>query len=367
MTLKIEKPDIDFRSKFLELEKKTGVHGSRLLQAETPYQAQNLLGVGRRNLCINGGFEIWQRGSSHTKGSNGYSYDYAPDGWFVYFAGTYERSEDFIPTGKRVRTLKYTITQINGTERPNFSTIVENGAHLVGKGPVVLSWWQRASKDCPTGLRPRLYSASSGEFSGSYSVSTPAIVNDYDVPITTQWEYRSKVLRPDTNMSNYDHLVIEMDGDSTHWQGNDWIEFANFQIETGDVATQFEYRSYGEYLRECQRYLWSPYLDPDAVNNSGGLSSGGYLGVYNTTSRITLHVPYPVTMAKRPSVNAAKTAPQMAYNVAFVAGGRSATFDSIEHAGQNSAVLNFSSLSATDNVGTPVSAAYLGLEFDAQL
>ena len=72
-------------------------------------------------------------------------------------------------------------------------------------------------------------------------------------------------------------------------------------------------------------------------------------------------------MAKRPSVNAAKTAPQMAYNVAFVAGGRSATFDSIEHAGQNSAVLNFSSLSATDNVGTPVSAAYLGLEFDAQL
>jgi hypothetical protein len=366
MTLKIEKPDIDFRSKFLELDKKTGVHGSRLLQAETPYQAQNLLGVGRRNLCINGGFEIWQRGSSHVKGSNGYSYDYAPDGWFVYFAGTYERSEDFIPTGKRVRTFKYTINQINGTERPNFSTIVENGAHLVGKGPVVLSWWQRASKDAPTGLRPRLYSANSGEFSGNYSVSTPAITNDYDVPITTQWEYRSKVLRPDSNMSNFDHLVIEMDGDSAHWQGNDWIEFANFQIETGDVATQFEYRSYGEYLRECQRYLWSPYLDPDYQVTQGN-SSGGYMGVYNTTSRTIVHVQYPVTMYEKPSVVAVKTNPQMQCNVPFVAGSITGNFNSIEHVGQNSCVLNFDTMSSTSAVGTPISLAYLGMEFDAQI
>lgn len=366
MTLKIEKPDVNFRSKLLELDKKSGAFGSRLLQSNTSYQAQKLLGVGRRNMCMNGGFEIWQEGATHTKGTNGYSYDYGPDGWAVYFVGTYERGEDFIPNGTRVRTLKYTMGS-GSAVRPNFSTVVENGAHLVGKGPVVLSWWQRASKEAPTGLRPRLYSVSAGEFSGSYSVATPAIVNDYDVPVTTQWQYKTKVLRPDSNMSLYDHLCIEMDGDSSHWQENDWFEFANFQIETGDVATPFEYRSYAEHLAECQRYLWCPYLDPDYVNNSGGLSSGGYLGVYNTTARITLHVPYPVTMAKRPTVATSKTNPQLSYNVAYVAGGLSGVFDSIEHAGQNSSVLNFSSLSSTQSVGTPISAAYLGVKFDAQL
>ena len=62
MTVYTSKPEFNIRQKLKELDKPTGVAGAALLAADTVSKQQSLLGVGRRNMIINGCFRIWQRG-----------------------------------------------------------------------------------------------------------------------------------------------------------------------------------------------------------------------------------------------------------------------------------------------------------------
>jgi len=62
MTVNISKPAINVREKLSELDKPTGIAGEAMLRAETPQEQQALIGVGRRNLILNGDFKISQRG-----------------------------------------------------------------------------------------------------------------------------------------------------------------------------------------------------------------------------------------------------------------------------------------------------------------
>ncbi len=44
---------------------------------------------------------------------------------------------------------------------------------------------------------------------------------------------------------------------STWWTTNDaTFELTGLQLEVGDVATDFEHRSYADELRRCMRYYW---------------------------------------------------------------------------------------------------------------
>ena len=56
--------------------------------------------------------------------------------------------------------------------------------------------------------------------------------------------------------SAYDGNARSPDDTSTWWTTNDatW-EITGLQLEVGDVATDFEHRSYGDELRRCQRYF----------------------------------------------------------------------------------------------------------------
>ncbi len=64
MTVNVSKPAINVREKLAELDKPTGIAGEAMLRAETPQEQFNLISAGRRNLIINGDFQIWQRGTS---------------------------------------------------------------------------------------------------------------------------------------------------------------------------------------------------------------------------------------------------------------------------------------------------------------
>jgi putative IMPACT (imprinted ancient) family translation regulator len=66
MVVKVSKPEINVREKISELDKPSGTAGQAMLAAETPQEQQALVGVGRRNLIINGDMRIAQRGTSYT-------------------------------------------------------------------------------------------------------------------------------------------------------------------------------------------------------------------------------------------------------------------------------------------------------------
>ena len=58
MVVKVSKPELNLREKISELDKPSGVAGEAMLRAETPQEQFNLIGAGRRNLIINGDFEV---------------------------------------------------------------------------------------------------------------------------------------------------------------------------------------------------------------------------------------------------------------------------------------------------------------------
>ena len=62
MAVKFTKPEINVREKLAELDKPSGIAGEAMLRAETPQEQFNLIGAGRRNIIINGDFQVSQRG-----------------------------------------------------------------------------------------------------------------------------------------------------------------------------------------------------------------------------------------------------------------------------------------------------------------
>ena len=77
MAIKFKKPEINIREKLAEVDKPSGVAGEAMLRADTVAEQQSLIGVGRRNILINGDFQVSQRGNytSATTSSNTYFLD----------------------------------------------------------------------------------------------------------------------------------------------------------------------------------------------------------------------------------------------------------------------------------------------------
>jgi hypothetical protein len=81
MAVKFTKPEINVREKLAELDKPSGIAGEAMLRAETPQEQFNLIGAGRRNLLINGDFQVSQRGNYTTAASANVSY--FVDRWYT--------------------------------------------------------------------------------------------------------------------------------------------------------------------------------------------------------------------------------------------------------------------------------------------
>ena len=73
------------------------------------------------------------------------------------------------------------------------------------------------------------------------------------------------------------------------------LEFTGFQMEVGDVATDFEHKSYTDELLRCQRYFFK--LSSDA--NNDGL---WFFFQYNATNRMAI-IPHPVEMRANPNIS----------------------------------------------------------------
>ena len=75
---------------------------------------------------------------------------------------------------------------------------------------------------------------------------------------------------------------------------NNYLQITGLQIESGDTATDFEHRSYGEELAACQRY----YYQFDAPGAGSKFGSGWA----SSTTVGMLDLGLPVTMRANPSV-----------------------------------------------------------------
>jgi len=253
MTVKITKPALNLREELADLRKPSGIAGEALLRADSVQEQRDLIGAGRKNLFINGGFDVWQRGTSSTNG--GYS---TVDRFEVAnLTGTMSRSTS-VPANKG---FVYSI-QYSGTSADcYFHQIIENSAPLRGR-TATLSFWLNGDKTDLAPLRGFVYDGTYHSINGSLPdltlIETVGTWNRYAVTHT----FADGSYSPKIRMDFAENVA------ST-------IQTTGWQLELGSVATDFEHRSYGEELALCQRYYEVLVAGDEPVGTSSPWSSGG--------------------------------------------------------------------------------------------
>jgi hypothetical protein len=116
------------------------------------------------------------------------------------------------------------------------------------------------------------------------NANSPVFTNDGN------WEKVSWTLDSTGMNSNPAMYLIQYAGTAVAVTSGDYIEFTDFQLELGSVATDFEKRSYGEELALCQRYY------------QRGISNGA-LGVSVHSTQATFGFRLPVEMRSEPTVS----------------------------------------------------------------
>jgi len=252
MTVNVTKSSFNFREKLKELERPIGLKGNELMRAETAQDARDLVSAGRKNLIINGGFEISQRGdySSNTAtGQNAYRLDRWKHLVQVVTTNT-RRDRNQTINGELMNIWRIEATS-TGTGRFGIRQYLEansNGRTPTAGKLTTLSVWMRSNNP------------NSGIY--IYDYGTPGILQSFDWHSGSgEWEKLSITFIPSTGAVTANGYGLEINFVcSTSTNGNvsvtsgDYIEIAQPQLEVGKNATEFEHRSYGEELSLCQRY-----------------------------------------------------------------------------------------------------------------
>ena len=230
--------------------------------------------AGRKNLIINGGFDVSQRGnySSATATANN---AYSLDRWSLALSlvtGTVQHNEVVLPNGTKTMAMKVAGTSTSAsTGFLGIRQVIEDFRILSGQ-VVTASMWIRTNLESMT-----------------FRHDSTTNFGDYVTP-DGEWHYHTATYQMPTITSagrsanqttlaiiNYTGLA---GGGVT---AGDYFEVANVQLELGSQATDFEYRSYGEELALCKRY-YEIAINGAKFENTFGLLKGASttqaIGVY---------------------------------------------------------------------------------------
>ena len=249
MVVKVSKPEINLREKISELDKPSGVAGQAMLAAETVQEQQALIGVGRKNLLINGDFKVSQRGTYTSATSTAEDGVYV-DRWVVRLGSVNANIQHILGSNstpgypyKASNSLRLTSTT-NGTATGIMRLLQRVEGFLSGRTLTFGAWVKSNSTNA------RLFQY---QHDGGYRVSSSAHSG------SGQWEFLSVTVKSAATTNNnlyFDAAIATSTFANVSITSGDYIEISEAQMEISNVATPFEYRSYAEELALCQRYFW---------------------------------------------------------------------------------------------------------------
>lgn len=311
--------------------------------------SRNLAGFGtvaaqqqdNRNLLYNGAMQVAQRGTSVAGITTAGGYHTA-DRWVgnVTNLGTWTQSvENDAPTGSGLRkSLKMLCTTADAS--PASTDLVRVDQYLEGQD------LQRIAKGTASAQQLTLSFWVKTNVTGTYIVELVDVDNtrnvsaSYTVAASATWERKTITFPADTTgaFDNDNALSLrvcfglgagpDLTGGTlqTTWATptnanryvgqtnlasatNNYWQVTGVQLETGVAATPFEFKSYGQELRECQRYYEKSYqqsIVPGTANQGEGCVIHFIDGLNSATRTLFYTVNYKVT--KRTS------APLVAYS-----------------------------------------------------
>ena len=230
-----------------------------------------------RNAIINGGFDIWQRGTSVAVGATGYT----ADRYFLqaYNSMTVSRQATGDTTNLPFITYAGRVQRDSGTSGVNFVYFTQsveslNSRQFAGR-TVTFSFYARKGAN---------YSSASSAFSGevlsgtgtdqsvlSFTGST-SVVSTVGTLTTTWQRFTFTGAVPSTSNQLGFYIGYTPVGTAG---ANDYFEITGIQLEVGSVATQFS-RAGGTIqgeLSACQRYYWRSTTSTTGSHGIGATQS----------------------------------------------------------------------------------------------
>ena len=241
--------------------------------------------VGFKNKIINGDFQLSQRGN--------YTSATALDGNAIYYLDRFTTAlenmsgnlthnlNQAISTSNTTNTVRIDFTQTTSTGVLLHRTKVEDCIKLRGQTLTISAKVKGTIPNCSfiiyDGIAETYYEATNYVNSGSWTEVSASISIDSSATGDSDGALLVYITSRDALANN---------GTLT---SGEYLEFTQFQLEEGSVATKFESRLYAVELALCQRY----YEKIDYVMfEQGSLGDAGRLliinGVYKTTKRIAI-------------------------------------------------------------------------------
>jgi hypothetical protein len=253
-----------------------------------PYGAQVVAG---KNFLINGGMDVWQRGTSFAVSGLGYA-TYTVDRWNCYAgaAGTITQDTSLYAPGARYG-LRFTSTVSSSAQ--NWYQMIEttNAIALAGQN-VTLSGYAAGTSGVTGNYLNLWYSTNTDAslFDAGWTACTTVATTLNPAINGTMQRYASVYSVP----SNAKSLRVQW---TTGTLSNTQFQtISGFQLEQGPVATPFS-RAGGTIqgeLAACQRYYWR--LTSDTVYQAFGM------GFWEPSSSIILtFIDHPVVMRVNPT------------------------------------------------------------------
>jgi hypothetical protein len=258
--------------------------------------------AGGKNIVINGGMDIWQRGLSGTANSYSGGAGYNVDRWQSgYTSGALTVSKQGTSDSTNLPTIQYCArvqrnlaqTSVNAL---NFAQTIETAQayQLAGKA-VTLSFYARKGANysaSANALGVILYTGTGSDQSiWGFTGSTAAISTS--VTLTSTWQ---RFTATATLASNASEIGVLLSYTPTGTAGaNDYYEVTGVQLELGSTATTFS-RAGGTIqgeLAACQRYYF-------LAGKENTYSVFGH-GIAYTTTQAYVSIIFPVTMRIAPS------------------------------------------------------------------
>ena len=302
-------------------------------------------GLTGRNLIINGGMQVFQRGTTKTFTSNDNSNYYVADRWGQFvdinegtgsLSVTISQSTD-TPAGQgfmyslKGATTPSSFAKAGSDNLALFTHKVETyTANRLGWGesgakPATLSYWIKSDTTGTGTLQIRLPDSSvvSGAADGNFYTK-------FTINQANTWEYKTHLIPANTtdgwrktssNLAMHIHWYFgsnqsDVATEDAWFRSNNHgtphsdntFDFLNnageayltgVQLEVGDKATPFEHRSYEDELLRCQRffYRWG-YLD-----STGGQGTIPLQAYFTSGGGCDIHNNHPVEMRAKPSIS----------------------------------------------------------------
>jgi hypothetical protein len=201
--------------------------------------------AGGRNRIINGGFDVWQRGTSFSSGST-----YNADRWWgnnTAVTTNWSQESTIVPQGFRY-SMK--ISQTTNAAYVVLAQPIETANTIPIAGQTVtLSGYFAADTSATINLN--LYYSTSNDVSpgGTWIAISASSGGSGTVSTTSSFTRLTGVFSIPSNAKSLKAEIVNPSLPTTKS-----IYIAGVQLEIGSFATPFEFKSYAQELRECERY-----------------------------------------------------------------------------------------------------------------